>query len=90
MSTVTTSLQRIQTDPQGENPVAVAFFSKATQIGNDTFVAPTWDKVSWSLTSSKKVSVNGVEYSYAEVSAAVTAIAYQELAEQTAPVEPTE
>jgi hypothetical protein len=76
---VTTTLQRIQTDPQGESPVATAFFEKKTTIDGQVFVSP-WTTVTWPLLSDKTVTVGGKTYSYAEVSAAVTAIAHQELA----------
>jgi hypothetical protein len=76
---VTTTLQRIQTDPQGESSVATAFFEKKTVIDGQVFVSP-WTTVTWPLLSDKTVTVGGKTYSYAEVSAAVTAIAHQELA----------
>jgi hypothetical protein len=76
---ITTTLQRIQTDPQGESPVATAFFEKKTTIDGQVFVSP-WTTVTWPLLSDKTVTVGGKTYSYAEVSAAVTAIAHQELA----------
>jgi hypothetical protein len=76
---ITTTLQRIQTDPQGESPVATAFFEKKTTIDGQVFVSP-WTQVTWPLLSDKTVTVGGKTYSYAEVSAAVTAIAHQELA----------
>jgi hypothetical protein len=76
---VTTTLQRIQTDPQGESPIATAFFEKKTTIDGQVFVSP-WTTVTWPLLSDKTVTVGGKTYSYAEVSAAVTAIAHQELA----------
>jgi hypothetical protein len=76
---ITTTLQRIQTDPQGESPVATAFFEKKTTIDGQVFVSP-WTQVTWPLLSDKTVTVGGKTYTYAEVSAAVTAIAHQELA----------
>jgi hypothetical protein len=76
---VTTTLQRIQTDPQGESPIATAFFEKKTTIDGQVFVSP-WTTVQWPLLSDKTVTVDGKTYTYAEVSAAVTAIAHQELA----------
>jgi hypothetical protein len=39
-----------------------------------------WTTVQWPLLSDKTVTVDGKTYTYAEVSAAVTAIAHQELA----------
>ena len=77
--TVTTTLQRIQTDPQGESPVATAFFEKKTIIDGQTYVAP-WTSVNWPLNSDKTVAVNGITLTYAEVSAFVVAIATQEKA----------
>lgn len=81
---ITTALARVQTDPQGDNPVATAFFSKTTEIDGAKFEAP-WESVSWPLQSDKTVTVGELTLSYAEVSALVTAIAYQEKAEADAP-----
>lgn len=78
-STVTTTLQRIQTDPQGESPIATAYFEQKTVIGEQTFVAP-WTSVNWPLNSNKTVTVNGITLTYAQVSAFVVAIATQEKA----------
>lgn len=74
---VTTTLQRIQTDPQGDAPVATAYFEQKTTIDDQVFVAP-WTSVSWPLLSDKKVTVGDNTLTYAQVSAFVTAIAYQE------------
>jgi hypothetical protein len=74
---VTTSLQRVQTDPQGDNPVATAYFEQKTTINDQVFVAP-WTSVSWPLMSDKTVTVGDNTLTYAQVSAFVTAIAYQE------------
>jgi hypothetical protein len=74
---ITTTLQRIQTDPQGEAPIATAFFEKKTTIDGQTYVAP-WTQVTWPLLSDKTVTVGDLTLTYAQVSAAVTAIAYQE------------
>jgi hypothetical protein len=74
---ITTTLQRIQTDPQGEAPIATAFFEKKTIIDGQTYVAP-WTQVTWPLLSDKTVTVGELTLTYAQVSAAVTAIAYQE------------
>jgi hypothetical protein len=74
---ITTTLQRIQTDPQGEAPIATAFFEKKTVIDGQTYVAP-WTQVTWPLLSDKTVTVGELTLTYAQVSAAVTAIAYQE------------
>lgn len=83
--TVEVSLARIQTDPNASaDPVATAYFSKATTIDGQTFQAP-WAPVSWSLQSTKTVVVDGVEYPYYLGSQIITAIAYQEYAEMTAP-----
>jgi hypothetical protein len=74
---ITTTLQRIQTDPQGEAPIATAYFEKKTIIDGQTYVAP-WTQVTWPLKSDKTVTVSDLTLTYAQVSAAVTAIAYQE------------
>jgi hypothetical protein len=74
---ITTTLQRVQTDPQGEAPIATAFFEKKTIIDGQTYVAP-WTQVTWPLLSDKTVTVGDLTLTYAQVSAAVTAIAYQE------------
>jgi hypothetical protein len=74
---ITTTLQRIQTDPQGEAPIATAFFEKKTIIDGQTYIAP-WTQVTWPLLSDKTVTVGELTLTYAQVSAAVTAIAYQE------------
>lgn len=76
---ITTTLQRIQTDPHGESPIATAYFEQRTVIGEQTFVAP-WTQVTWPLNSDKTVAVNGITLTYAEVSAFVVAIATQEKA----------
>lgn len=81
---ITTSLARIQTDPQAVNPVATAFFSKTIETDGAKFEAP-WASVSWPLASDKTVVVGENTYTYAEVSAAVVAIAYQEKALADAP-----
>jgi hypothetical protein len=74
---ITTTLQRIQTDPQGEAPIATAYFGKKTIIDGQTYVAP-WTQVTWPLLSDKTVTVGDLTLTYAQVSAFVTAIAYQE------------
>jgi hypothetical protein len=74
---ITTTLQRVQTDPQGEAPIATAYFEKKTIIDGQTYVAP-WTQVTWPLLSDKTVTVGELTLTYAQVSAAVTAIAYQE------------
>jgi hypothetical protein len=74
---ITTTLQRIQTDPQGEAPIATAYFEKKTIIDGQTYVAP-WTQVTWPLLSDKTVTVGELTLTYAQVSAAVTAIAYRE------------
>jgi hypothetical protein len=71
---ITTTLQRIQTDPQGEAPIATAYFEKKTIIDGQTYVAP-WTQVTWPLLSDKTVPVGDLTLTYAQVSAAVTAIA---------------
>ena len=75
----TTFLARIQTDPQGDGPTATAFFGSTTVINNITYDAP-WTSVGWSLGSDKPITVDGTTLTYAQVSAFVTAIAYQEKA----------
>jgi len=80
---ITTTLQRVQTDPQGEAPIATAFFEKKTIIDGQTYVAP-WTQVTWPLLSDKTVTVGELTLTYAQVSAAVTAIAYQENGAATA------
>ena len=84
--TIETSLARIQTDPA--SGVVTAFFEEKTTIGNQVFLSP-WTQVSWSLTdASKSVTVNGIELTYAQVSAAVVAIAYAERAASLVPPAP--
>ena len=78
----TTYLARIQTDPQGDNPMATAFFGSTTTINGVDYQAP-WSSVAWPLNSTVTVSVSGVTMTYADVSAFVVAIAYQEKATQT-------
>ena len=77
-----TYLARIQTDPQGDNPTATAFFGSTTTIDGINYEAP-WTSVLWPLNSPQTITVNGVTMTYAEVSAFVVAIAYQEKALQT-------
>lgn len=90
-SQVETSLARIQTDPA--SGVALAFFEQKTTVGDQVFLSP-WTTVSWSLTDqANSVTVDGISLTYAQVSQAVVAIAYQVRAtpvvvEQPAPVEP--
>lgn len=79
-----TFLARIQTDPQGDAPVATAFFGSETTIDGVIYQAP-WSSVAWPLNSDKTVTVDGTTLTYAQVSAFVTAIAYQEKADQAAP-----
>lgn len=86
---VTTSLARIQTDPNAsDSPIATAFFQKTTVIDDQTFIAP-WTAVTWELQSHKTVTIGGVEYPYYLVSQLVVAIADQEYAASLVPpVEP--
>ena len=79
---ITTTLQRVQTDPQGEAPIATAYFEKKTIIDGQTYVAP-WTQVTWPLLSDKTVTVGELTLTYAQVSAFVTAIAHQEYNETT-------
>ena len=83
-TTTDTFLARIQTDPQGPSPVATAFFGSATTIDGVVYQAP-WTNVQWSLGSDQTVTVDSLTLTYAQVSAFVTAIAYQEKAAQPAP-----
>lgn len=80
-ATVTTKLARIQTDPNSsDDPLATAYFSQTTTVGEQTFEA-RWVSVSWKLKdTTKSVTVNGKTMLYAEVSQFVTAIADQEYA----------
>lgn len=79
--TISTSLARIQTDPNSSSdPIATAFFEKTTTVDGQAFVVP-WTPVSWPLQSPKTVVVDGVEYPYYLGSQIITAIAYQEFAE---------
>lgn len=85
---VVTTLQRIQTDPQGEAPFATAYFEQKTVIDGQTYVAP-WTQVTWPLRSDKTVTIGELTLTYAQVSAFVTAIAHQEYnSPAPAPVEP--
>lgn len=73
--TVTESLVRIQCDPAGGQ--VQAFFEKTVTIDGQSFRQP-WTSVSWATGSDKTVTVDGKTYTYAEVMAAVVAIANQE------------
>lgn len=81
-STVTTKLTRIQCDPSSNK--AQGFFEATTLVDGVTYTAP-WTSVSWDINSTKIVTVAGKDYTYAEVSAAVFAIAEQENATPPAP-----
>lgn len=83
-TTTDTFLARIQTDPQGDNPTATAFFGSATTIDGVVYQAP-WTSVNWPLNATTTVTVDGTTLTYAQVSAFVTAIAYQEKATQSVP-----
>ena len=88
-SQVETSLARIQTDPA--SGVALAFFEQKTTVGDQVFLSP-WTNVNWSLTDADQfVEVDGIKLTYAQVSQAVVAIAYQvratPVAEPPAPAE---
>ena len=80
-ATVTTKLARIQTDPNsGDDPVATAYFSQTTTVGEQTFEAP-WVPVSWRIKdAAKSVTVGDKTLTYAEVSVFIVAIADQEYA----------
>lgn len=75
--TVSTSLARIQTDPA--SGFATAFFEQKTTIDDKDFFAD-WVSVRWSLTADKTIIVGDLELTYSQVSAFVTALAYQEKA----------
>ncbi len=84
-ATVTESLQRIQCEiPAGR---AQAFFEKSTTVGGQTFKSP-WTEVSWQVGAEKTVTVNGTTYTYAEVMAAIVAIAQQEKTASETPPAP--
>ncbi len=78
------SLFRIQTDPNAsENPIATAYFKEDTTIDDKVFVNPVLTEVSWPLLSGKTVELpDGTILTYLQISQGVTAIAYQEKAEQ--------
>ncbi len=81
MPTVETYLFRIQTDPNASaDPVGTAFFGEKTTVGDKVFKDDLASSVSWRLLDDKTVTVSGKTLTYAEVSAFVTAIAYQEKA----------
>lgn len=79
-----TYLFRIQTDPNASaSPVATAFFQTKTTVDGSEFISPQMQAVSWPLNEAgKSVTVAGKTLTYAEVSAAVVAIAYAEKAAQ--------
>jgi len=78
MPEITTQLARIQTDPNsGVNPIATAFFSNSTEVDGIKFEAP-WSSVSWPLAAETEITLGDVTMTYAQVSAFVVAIAYQE------------
>lgn len=82
--TVNTFLARIQTDPQGDNPSATAFFGETTTLNGKTFEA-AWQSVSWPLHGTdKSTTINGVTLTDAQVAAFVVAIAEREFAANAA------
>lgn len=83
--TVSESLVRIQCDPAGGQ--VQAFFEKTVTIDGQSFRQP-WTSVSWATGSDKTVTVDGKTYTYAEVMAAVVAIANQENKPAPAPATP--
>lgn len=86
--TVEPYLARIQTDPNATPATATAFFGETTTINGVKFEAP-WKSVSWALADeTKTVTVGGTTMTYAQVSAFVVAIAYQEKTDQSAPPPP--
>lgn len=72
---ITEALVRVQCDPASGQ--AQAFFEKTVTIDGQSFRQP-WTSVSWATGSDKTVTVDGKTYTYAEVMAAVVAIANQE------------
>lgn len=83
--TTTTALARIQTDPVGDAPIATAFFVTSVTVDDQVFAGPM-EPISWSITDDKKaITVGGQTLTYAQVSAFVTAIAYQEKAAASQP-----
>jgi len=86
--TVETYLARIQTDPQGDSPVAVAFFGEKTTIGDKIFES-SWTSVSWPLVSTETVTLgDGTVLTYSQASEAITLIAYKSKAEAAAAANP--
>lgn len=83
---VTDTLTRVQCDPA--SGVAKAFFEKKTVVENQTFVQP-WEDVSWDVNSTRDITYTyeGKSYTapYAQIMAAVVAIAHQERNEPTIP-----
>ena len=87
--TVETYLFRIQTDPNASaSPVSTAYFGEATTVNGIVFRNDLAQTVTWPLQSDQTVTVSGTTLTYTQVSAFVTAIAYQEKAAQAAPGEP--
>lgn len=72
---VTETLVRIQTDPA--SGIAQAYFEKTVTIDGIAYRQP-WQEVSWALGADKSVTVGDKTLTYAEVFAAVQAIAQQE------------
>lgn len=72
---VTEALVRIQTDPASGR--AQAFFEKTVTIDGVAYAQP-WQEVSWDLGAERTVTVGDKTLTYAEVFAAVQAIALQE------------
>lgn len=84
---VTEALVRIQTDPATGR--AQAYFEKTVTIDGIAYAQP-WQEVSWSLGAEKTVTIGDKTLTYAEVFAAVKAIAEQEKAAADAPAPPPE
>jgi hypothetical protein len=82
---VTDTLTRIQCDPATAT-TATAFFEKKTVIDGATFTQP-WEPVTWSVASTRTVTYTygGQSFTspYAQVMAAVVAIANQERVDPT-------
>ena len=79
--TIEQYLFRIQCDPNASNdPTSTAFFGEKTTVGDKVFKDDLASSVSWRLLADTEVTVGELTLTYAQVSAFVTAIAYQEKA----------
>lgn len=87
--TTSTSLVRIQTDPQGGTGTVAAYFQTKTEVAGETFTKPM-TSVSWGINSQTPVSITLGDLTEAETTraalfAAVSSIAYEEKALKEAP-----